>query len=74
MTRLEEKLERNKKRLEDIDRKIENLQKERIALERKISFQELEVQKSLLVLNLSELGYTTEEPVQLPAVEPAPET
>lgn len=61
MTRLEEKLEKNKKRLGDIDRKIENLQKEKQALERKISFQELEVQKSKIVLNLKEIGFTTEE-------------
>lgn len=64
MTRLREKLEKNKKRLEDIDRKIENLQKEKKALERKISFQELEVQKSTIVLSFLELGPTTGEETQ----------
>jgi hypothetical protein len=49
MNRLEEKIEGNKKRLVAIEKKIQNLQKERELLIRKISLQELELKKNTLI-------------------------
>lgn len=49
MNRLKEKIEGNKKRLAAIEKKIQNLQKERELLIRKISLQELELKKNTLI-------------------------
>lgn len=49
MNRLKEKLDRNKKRLTEIDKKIQNLLNEKERLEKKISLQEIELKKNELL-------------------------